>query len=136
MPSLPFRPLDVRGHGVYDPEKKVFYPFKTQNVTLPAKVGVRRYIRSVTIAYSATGILAVGYSRVQYVQEGATRYFQINSPSMTLADDFTNHAVSNILDILTDSDTPVTVANSVVTGLYSIIYAEIYDDDISEGAHT
>lgn len=53
-PPLPYRPLDVRGHGVWDPIRQTFCPFKVRvlqsgAVALSGKPGIHYFIHEVTL---------------------------------------------------------------------------------------
>lgn len=128
IPPLPNRPLEVRGHGVWDPVREVFYPFRMGTTTdLVAKSGIRYYIHAMTGAFSRAGILVAANAQLNVIVGGSSRLIgTLYLPAMTQATDFcwANVAMTDI-GVLADPGTAVT-NTALLT--HSVVYAEIPDD--------
>ena len=126
IPPLPNRPLEVRGHGVWDPVRQAFYPFFGSVTTLPAKKGIRYFVHYASCAYSVTGIVAAsyGYGWKMYTD---VEYFYLPSyriAQQTEATDYASFNFNAVVGVLTASGKAVTVG----AGICNIVYAEIPDD--------
>lgn len=56
-PPLPYRPLELKANGVWDPERGTFYPFKRKHQSsasdfeiLPAQKGIMYFVHTVTVS--------------------------------------------------------------------------------------
>ena len=64
-PSLPYRRLVKFANGIWDENRKTFYPFKVTNTTLPAKRGISYFVHTIVCTGTNTGdaaVTSVGYA--------------------------------------------------------------------------
>ena len=131
--NLPFRPLEVRGHGVWDPERKAFYPFKSAE-TLTGKQNIRYFVHSCTLSGRNEGDRAASQlTTVGYIFGKSSIFCIINIPTTVAASNINAASVSfsSTLDVLCDVNRNIGVAASPAsptTYKSTIIYAEIPDD--------
>lgn len=129
LPPLPYRPLDVRGHGVYDPATGRFFPFRvwSSGDSLAGKNGISYYIRSANVYAMNYGDAAGGYLQLQGIVGGSTVPFIYAYVSATTAASGVNqHNQSELLiDLLLDPGTSVTRTKTCSGGGHVMIYAEI-----------
>ena len=128
---LPYRPLEVRGHGVYDPETGNFYPFtSTSRTTTGALVTGRKYwylyVYCVIVSGQNSGDSAAGYGEVfasnislARIHVGATSAAAGTSSTMAIAT-YPSVLISPSIDIMFD--------NGAAAGKAVVIYAAIPDD--------
>jgi len=124
--NLPFRPLEVRGHGIWDPERKTFYPFKTSNLTVPAKSNIRYFIYKVCGSLGRVGVQANGtFSIFTAKLDGNTVYIGYYTLSeMTQTTDHQQETSQQDVFLLVDPGTPLIKVSATAW----IVYAEIPDD--------
>ena len=58
-PSLPYRRLVKFANGIWDENRKTFYPFKTSTASVPAKRGIQYFVKSASMSGANTGDHAV-----------------------------------------------------------------------------
>ena len=127
---LPYRPLEVRGHGVYDPETGNFYPFTTASrISTDILVTGRKYwylyVYCVIISGHNSGDCAAGYNEVSAgvglvrIDLGATSAAAATSSAM---------AIVAYPNVLIPPDVNITFYNGVAEGKAVVIYAAIPDD--------
>ena len=127
---LPYRPLEVRGHGVYDPETGNFYPFTTASTTNGVMVTGRKYwylyVYCVIVSGQNSGDRGAGYSEVlagsislARIDLGATSAAAATSSAM---------AIVAYPNVLIPPDINITFYNGAAEGKAVVIYAAIPDD--------
>jgi len=133
-PPLPYRPLEVRGHGVWDPERKAFYPFRhfyrSSSSVLPGKKGYAYYIHAYHISGENNGdkaAVGIGFNcSVGHVWSGG----QLFIPQTTAASGVGASAVATgVLDVLTDTGSDIVVYIGSTTGYVALVYADILVDE-------
>lgn len=143
IPPLPYRPLEVRGHGVYDPHTGGFYPFRfvtlfsSGNTTLlPARGGIAYYIHSLNVNVLNGSNTGGSWPSVQVSGYGAaspdvSKYI---AAAHALPSDGTTRdrrGVSMIVDVLLAPGTVVSIVHSsnAQYGSTTCVYAEIPTDE-------
>lgn len=132
IPPLPNRPLEVRGHGIWDPVREAFYPFvaHTGAAVLNSRQGVLLYVRRILLAAENSGIQVQTGSVVSYVHSGVTRFvMSLVLPPLSQASDYQSAFVSADVDILVPSG--AALSSSAPAGgsrAMTVTYAEIPDD--------
>lgn len=128
---LPNRPLEVRGHGVYDPETGNFYPFASApRISTGVVVTGRKYwylyVYCVIISGQNSGDKAAGYIDVSAgnislarINLGATSAAAATSSAMAIA------AYPNVL---IPPDNNIVFESGAAAGKTVVIYAAIPDD--------
>ena len=128
---LPNRPLEVRGHGVYDPETGNFYPFASASRISTGLVVTGRkywylYVYCVIVSGQNSGDRGAGYSEVSAgsislarIDLGATSAAAVTSSAVAIA------AYPNVL---IPPNTNITFYNGAAAGKAVVIYAAIPDD--------
>lgn len=129
---LPYRPLEVRGHGVYDPETGNFYPFASASRISTGLVVTGRkywylYVYCVIVSGQNSGDNGAGYCEVlasnnislARIDLGATSAAAATSSAIAIAA-YPNVLISPNVNIWFDSGAAV--------GKTVVIYAAIPDD--------
>lgn len=134
VPPLPYRPLEVRGHGVCDPHTGRFYPFvvHTHSTPVPAKPGIRFFLHRVTLSVSKWGDSGAGFAYVSGTIGGVNyNLIGINGPVTTAAGNQVFGAtVSDTLDMLLDPGTGIGASVAAFSSyVYMIEFAEIPADE-------
>lgn len=131
---LPYRPLEVRGHGVYDPETGNFYPFTSAFREEPGASWVVAgrnywylYVYCVIVSGQNSGDRAAGYCEVVAgaglvrIDLGATSAAAATSSAMAIT------AYPNVL-IPPNNNIMFNNGAAVGAGKAVVIYAAIPDD--------
>lgn len=132
VPPLPCRPLEVRGHGVYDPATGRFFPFSVWTTpSLVGKKGISYYIRSASALAVNYGDAAAGQVSLQGTVGGRTVTFLFAYVTATTAASGVNQQSKSegLIDLLLDPGTGVTRVTSCSGGGQVMIYAEIPVDE-------
>lgn len=127
---LPYRPLEVRGHGVYDPETGNFYPFTwASRISTSVMVTGRKYwylyVYCVIISGQNSGDRGAGYCEVAAgsglvrIDLGATSAAAATSSAM---------AITAYPNVLIPPNTDITFDSGAAAGKAVVIYAAIPDD--------
>jgi len=129
--SLPYRRLQKFANGIWDENRKVFYPFKVANsVTVAAKRNIMYYVNSIHLSASSSGDTVLSYCRYSGKILGTTVVLCNLYIQGTVAASNVNAAQSIYVEpsVLCDPNSPLTWANTV--GVYNgvIVYAEIPSD--------
>lgn len=133
-PPLPYRPLEVRGHGVWDPERKAFYPFcslcYSSNYIVPGKKGYAYYIHAYHISGENNGdkdAYGIGF---RCSVRGEVSFYYVPIPQTTAASGVGASAVATgVLDVLTDVGSGMVVLMGSTIGYVSLVCAEIPMDE-------
>lgn len=133
LPPLPYRPLDVRGHGVYDPATGRFFPFRVWDFGefLAGKRGISYYIRSASLYAENTGIAAGSMCLVGTMRGYPVQFIRVNVTATTEASGVNQqNASESLIDLLLDPGTGVAHTwNNCTYGGHVMIYAEIPVDE-------
>lgn len=128
---LPYRPLDVRGQGVYDQAFDRYFPFKTvmrytSGNILEGKRGYYLYIHRFIISAANYGDRAAGYVEVG---AGGVVLGRVLVGETTAAAGTTSTAVLAFQpDYIVPPNTAVTLNSGAASGFALILYAEIPAD--------
>lgn len=134
---LPYRPLELRAHGVWDPERQCFYPFIVGNKTSTGTVAAAKqntvyYIRSVQAAIENHGDAGFGHALVSATFHNGTNTWLIRVlAAPTTAASGVNAQMTQFADVnmMTYPNTAITCGVSGVNGDVCVVYAEIPIDD-------
>jgi len=134
---LPYRPLELRAHGVWDPERQCFYPFivraKTSSGTLlDAKQNTVYYIRSIQAAIENYGDAGFGQAVVSAILHNGNNTWVIRvlaAPTTAASGVIAQMTQSIDVDVLTYPNTAISCEVSGVYGFACVVYAEIPIDD-------
>ena len=128
--SLPYRRLQKFANGIWDEERKTFYPFILGITTVPAKRGISYYVKTISATGANAGDSAVGILGWSLTLNGKVFYFDICIVAQTVAASNVNacNYGSLELDVLTDSNTALTIYGQSTTRYYGVVYAEIPTD--------
>lgn len=134
-PPLPYRPLEVKANGVWDPIKKKFYPWKTAytslNATLAAaKPGIAYYVHLIRTSAENHGDAAAAMNYCQ-IYIGGTPFALDAWAGTTTATSGVSSVVSSmaVVDVMADVNTAITAAVASSIGRISVVYAEIPVDE-------
>ena len=123
--SLPYRRLQKFANGIWDEERKTFYPWRIANSTVAAKSNIRYFVHSVSCASAATGISAGAWAKVTVTVNGVTASLgNAYCTSQTLATDYFSVTSNQNPDVLCDVNTALTMAGTVSVVLYAEIPAD------------
>jgi len=131
IPPLPYRPLEVKGHGVYDPATGRYYPFLVANdSSVLGKAGIRYYVRSIQLSAHNSGDQGAGSVSVTAYVSGqpirlAGLYVGLTLMSYNVS---ASGAVSVQPDVLLDASAGITVSANTTQSYTVITYAEIPAD--------
>lgn len=133
-PPLPYRPLEVRGHGVWDPERKAFYPFCNlyydSSSTVPGKKGYAYYIHAYHISGENDGAWGAADIGFRCRVGGVVSYYYVPIPQTTAASGVGASAVATgVLDVLTDAGSDMGVDVGSTIGYVALVCAEIPMDE-------
>jgi len=129
--SLPYRRLQKFANGIWDEERKVFYPFKTSVTTVPAKKNIHYYVKSVTIQATNAGDSTVKPVNVQATINGIVSYLGYVAVPVSTAALLPSTQTSAKFDVnvLCSPNTAITkVSNATSAANTLIVYAEIPAD--------
>lgn len=138
LPPLPYRPLEVRGHGVWDPARSAFYPFKlavlsNSATTLSGKRGVYYFVHELTIEADVTiSNSPVNYVQVRVTKDGSNVFLAtLYLPTITSSATVGAHARSvQKPDVLCDAGKSIVISYYGATDYSStVVYAEIPADE-------
>lgn len=137
VPPLPYRPLEVRGHGVYDPQKGAFYPFVARgsgpDTVVAPKSGHHIFIHTVLISISNSGDAAAATGGIRFADiTGDMRYFYVTVPASVAGQTGSCVSVSQTMDILTAVGAGVNVMAAGSASRASVVYAYIPADTTGE----
>ena len=126
-PSLPYRRLVKFANGIWDENRKAFYPFKTSMATLPAKKGISYFVYSITLQGTNTGDSVV---KTIYVDENINgvpcTLAIITIPSSVAASNVNSESSAFFnLCVLCSPGTAVTRVTGATAGTSLIVFAEI-----------
>ena len=125
-PSLPYRRLVKFANGIWDENRKTFYPFKVSNATVAAKRGIRYFVSSMAVSGQVSGISAASSVTIGITQFGTTsNVLWLRLPATTQASDYVSDSISVIYDVLLDENAAIACATTATSGSYTIVYAEI-----------
>ena len=127
---LPYRPLEVRGHGVYDPETGNFYPFTSASGIYTGAIVTGRkywylYVYCVIVSGQNSGDRGAGYCEVVAgyglvrINLGATSAAAATSSAM---------AIATYPNVLILPNTNIAFDTGAAAGKAVVIYAAIPDD--------
>jgi len=134
-PPLPYRPLEVRGHGVWDPARSAFYPFRvvrTASTTtlLNAKPGVCYFIHAVSISGYRSGDAAADVTSILFTIGGNQAGFSMYiGPSTASSGVSVNCVYVMNPDVLVDPGTSVSTQRYSDGCYFVVVYAEIPADE-------
>lgn len=133
LPPLPYRPLEVRGHGVYDPATGRFFPFRvwSSGASLAGKRGISYYVRSASVQAVNWGDSAAGTLYLQGTVGGSTiTFIRVYVTATTAASGVNQQNKSELLiDLMLDPGTGVSRGHTCSGGDHAMIYAEIPVDE-------
>ena len=128
-PSLPYRRLVKFANGIWDENRKAFYPFFATSASLLAKRGISYYIKSVSSSGANTGDKAVSTVGLLTSPEGTTGTVIVGNCviPVTVAASNVSSGNSNCqeVDILCRPNTTQYVQGSSTTATVATVYAEI-----------
>ena len=127
-PTLPFRRLVEFANGIWDENRKTFYPYQSADATKPAKRGVMYFVKCVSTSCSVVGIAGgAPYLRVTATLRGNTILISpCVLPTTTQATDYFSVSNTQSPGVLCDQGTALTVSTANTTTAHtSIVYAEI-----------
>lgn len=128
--SLPYRRLQKFANGIWDEERKTFYPWKLSQSAVPAKRGVHYYLALVSYWGVNVGDAAAGYVTVTISVGGSSLVIVSGRMPATVAASNVNAAMHGNCEtnILCDSNTAITPSGAGTIYAYSLKYAEIPAD--------
>lgn len=134
---LPYRPLEVRGHGVYDPEAGNFYPFilsvkTTSGIIAAAKPNTVYYIRSIQAVIENHGDRGIGHAIVSATFHNGNGAWVIRVlAAPTTAASGVNAQMTQFADVdmMTYPNTAISCEVVGSNGFVAVVYAEIPIDD-------
>lgn len=134
-PPLPYRPLEVRGHGVWDPARSAFYPFRivrtaSTTTVLNAKSGVCYFIHAVSMSGFNSGDAVADVNSIVYTIGGYQGSFNMYvGPSTASSGVSVNCVYVMNADVLTDPGTGVSTQRYSSACYFVVVYAEIPADE-------
>lgn len=132
LPPLPYRPLEVRGHGVYDPATGRFFPFRVWNTdTLAGRRGISYYIRSASVFAMNYGDADAGQAYLQGAVGGRSLAIINAYVTATTAASGVNQQSKGerLIDLLLDPGASVIRIKTCSAASNLVIYAEIPVDE-------
>lgn len=126
--SLPNRRLHVMGHGVWDEERKKFYPFRISNGTLAARPDVAYFIHMAEVSSVNSGdhVASTDYWALTDFAGNAIGICFAKVPETVAASNVNAGAESCCMpDILCRLNTAVTKTSTSTACSAVLVYAEI-----------
>lgn len=129
MPPLKYHVLKEYANGVMD-EKGRFFPYQFAVATVPAKLHIRYYVKSVSITATNDGAQATHITGVKadvgsQVQEYIAKVTNAaNTVGVEGVSSSNNHFA---LGFLCKTNTPLTVVDTNITSAVNITYAEVFE---------
>ena len=126
-PSLPYRRLVKFANGIWDENRKTFYPFKTSAETMPAKKGISYFVFSISLQGTNTGDKPVQPVHVGAIINRVTSTLAHISIPASVAAANVNSQSSNFFNlcVLCDPGTEVTCYSTATSSRVLIVFAEI-----------
>jgi len=131
--SLPYRRLQRFANGIWDEERKTFYPFRMFSIStyasIPAKANMMYYVKSATISGQNSGDHAAAANYISIVVGGTSCLIRlILCQTVAAANVNANATVSPEIEVLADVNTAVSAVIGATSGHINIIYAMIPAD--------
>lgn len=131
---LPFRRLIQFCNGLWDENRKTFYPFNITTSTLNGKRSVMYYVKTVHVSGINTGDKAAGYVTWTVTIRGVLKALGLMYVPTTVAASNVNASQTCAFDVnlLMDENTPLTLTTQVTASHSALIYAEIPVDSAGQ----
>lgn len=134
---LPYRPLEIKGHGVWDPVRHTFYPFKvavlnSSSTMLVGKKGVHYFVHQLTAEADAPLNSPVNYVQVRVTMNGVNTYILTLYLPMVTSSSTIGAAARTVQapNVLCDPGTSIVMSYYGVADCSStVVYAEIPVDE-------
>ena len=130
-PSLPYRRLVKFANGIWDENRKTFYPFiaygANATTTITAKTGIMYLLTCASVCGENNGDKAVSSNYVQITQNGQTKIVCLVKVPTTVAASNVNSSEALYCDVnvLADPKSPIYIKIESSNGYASVVYAEI-----------
>ena len=125
-PSLPYRRLVKFANGIWDENRKTFYPFIVSSGNVDAKTGIRYFVKSIMCSAQNAGNAAAATIGYAFKVGGILRTAVAVVPATVAASNVNAGATFSVdVGVLTDANSEVATQGVATTSRYFVVYAEI-----------